>query len=202
MRCSGQLRDGPAVVRQVRASLRKPTALTASAPRRQVAPRRGVHQDQRYPALPVAGGRPGRQRARRAGPATPKCCVGQVILTPAAQGCRVCAAGAVTDNLGSYGVAHRKMLSSVEHRESKYLNNRAENSHQPTARAGDERFTSAGHAQRFLSAFSGISPYSGPAATGSQHWNGVPRYPTASRSGRKSPRQMPPPESELPEGGP
>jgi putative transposase len=49
----------------------------------------------------------------------------------------------------------------VEHRRSKYLNNRAENSHQPT-RAREramKRFTSAGHAQRFLSAFSGISPH-------------------------------------------
>jgi hypothetical protein len=37
----------------------------------------------------------------------------------------------------------------------------AENSHQPT-RAREramKRFTSAGHAQRFLSAFSGISPH-------------------------------------------
>ena len=30
------------------------------------------------------------------------------------------------------GVAHREMLSSAERRRSKYLNNRAENSHQPT----------------------------------------------------------------------
>jgi putative transposase len=38
----------------------------------------------------------------------------------------------VTDKLASYQVAHREMLASVEHRRSKYLNNRAENSHQPT----------------------------------------------------------------------
>ena len=40
----------------------------------------------------------------------------------------------VTDKLTSYSVAHREMLASVEHRRSKYLylNNRAENSHQPT----------------------------------------------------------------------
>jgi putative transposase len=30
----------------------------------------------------------------------------------------------VTDKLGSYQVAHREMLSSAEHRRSKYLNNR------------------------------------------------------------------------------
>jgi hypothetical protein len=41
----------------------------------------------------------------------------------------------VTDKLASYPVAHRRLMHSVEHRRSKYLNNRAENSHQPT-RAG------------------------------------------------------------------
>jgi putative transposase len=33
----------------------------------------------------------------------------------------------VTDKLASYGVAHRRLMRSVEHRRSKYLNNRAEN---------------------------------------------------------------------------
>ena len=37
----------------------------------------------------------------------------------------------VTDKLSSYQVAHREPMSSVEHRRSRYLNNRAENSHQP-----------------------------------------------------------------------
>jgi putative transposase len=70
----------------------------------------------------------------------------------------------VTDKLGSYGVAHRRLMRSVEHRRSKYLNNRAENSHQPT-RAREramKRFRSAGGAQRFLSAFSAISPHFRP----------------------------------------
>src|SRR5499433_2908713 len=34
----------------------------------------------------------------------------------------------VTDKLASYQVAHRELMSSVEHRRSRYLNNRAENS--------------------------------------------------------------------------
>jgi transposase-like protein len=38
----------------------------------------------------------------------------------------------VTDKLTSYGVAHRRLIPGVEHRRSKCLNNRAENSHQPT----------------------------------------------------------------------
>jgi len=70
----------------------------------------------------------------------------------------------ITDKLGSYGVAHRRLTPGVEHRNSKYLNNRAENSHQPTRQRerAMKRFTSPGHAQRFLSAFSGISPHFRP----------------------------------------
>lgn len=70
----------------------------------------------------------------------------------------------ITDKLPSYQVAHRELMGSVEHRRSKYLNNRAENSHQPTRQRerAMKRFTSPGHAQRFLSAFSGISPHFRP----------------------------------------
>lgn len=59
----------------------------------------------------------------------------------------------VTDKLGSYGAAKREILPSVEHRQSRYLNNRCEVSHQPTRRRGRhmKRFKSAGHAQQFLS---------------------------------------------------
>jgi IS1 family transposase len=38
----------------------------------------------------------------------------------------------VTDKLRSYGAAHRTVMPSVEHRSHKGMNNRAENSHQPT----------------------------------------------------------------------
>jgi len=70
----------------------------------------------------------------------------------------------VTDKLASYGVAHRELMASVTHRQSKYLNNRAENSHQPTRQRerAMKRFKSARHAQRFLSAFSGISAHFRP----------------------------------------
>ena len=69
----------------------------------------------------------------------------------------------VTDKLASYGPAHRVVMPSVQHRQSTYLN-RAENSHQPTRQRerAMKRFTSPGHAQRFLSAFSGISPHFRP----------------------------------------
>jgi putative transposase len=58
----------------------------------------------------------------------------------------------VTDKLGSYGVAKRALMPDVEHRKSRYLNNRAENSHRPTRRRERQmqRFKSARQAQRFL----------------------------------------------------
>ena len=60
----------------------------------------------------------------------------------------------VTDGLRSYGVAQREVLPRVRHRTSRYLNNRAENSHRPTRRRERQmqRFKSPGQAQRFLSA--------------------------------------------------
>ena len=61
----------------------------------------------------------------------------------------------ITDKLASYGAARREVLPGVEHRQHKRLNNRAENSHQPTRQRERtmRRFKSAGQAQRFLSAF-------------------------------------------------
>ena len=64
----------------------------------------------------------------------------------------------ITDKLRSYGAAKREILPGVEHRQSRYLNNRCENSHRPT-RQRERRmqgFKSSGHAQRFLSAFGPI----------------------------------------------
>jgi putative transposase len=70
----------------------------------------------------------------------------------------------VTDRLRSYGAAHREVMPSVEHHSHKGLNNRAENSHQPTRQRerAMKGFRSVGGAQRFLSAFSGISPHFRP----------------------------------------
>ncbi len=65
----------------------------------------------------------------------------------------------VTDKLASYGAAKREAMPSVEHRMHKGLNNRAENSHQPTRRRERQMkgFKSPGQAQRFLSAHDGIN---------------------------------------------
>ena len=67
----------------------------------------------------------------------------------------------VTDKLKSYGAATREILPGVEHRQHRYLNNRAENSHQPT-RQRERRmqgFKSPGQAQRFLSASGPIAQH-------------------------------------------
>jgi len=58
----------------------------------------------------------------------------------------------ITDKLKSYSAAKREILPGVESRQHRYLNNRAENSHQPTRQRERrlQRFKSPGHAQRFL----------------------------------------------------
>src|SRR5258706_13261502 len=70
----------------------------------------------------------------------------------------------LTDKLQSYGAAKREILPGVAHRQSRYLNNRCENSHRPT-RQRERRmqgFKSAGHAQRFLSAYGLIAQHFRP----------------------------------------
>src|SRR5690242_1770412 len=65
----------------------------------------------------------------------------------------------ITDQLASYGAAKREVMPGIEHRQHKGLNNRAENSHQPTRRRERQmkQFKSAGQAQRFLSAHDQIN---------------------------------------------
>jgi putative transposase len=70
----------------------------------------------------------------------------------------------ITDQLKSYGAAKREILPSVEHRQHRYPNNRAENSHQPT-RQRERRmqgFKSAGHAQQFLAVYGPIAQHFRP----------------------------------------
>jgi putative transposase len=70
----------------------------------------------------------------------------------------------ITDQLKSYGAALRGSLPSVEHRQHRSLNNRAENSHQPTRQRERrmQRFKSAGHAQPFLAAYGTITSHFRP----------------------------------------
>jgi putative transposase len=66
----------------------------------------------------------------------------------------------VTDKLRSYGSAKKVVLPRVAHRRSRYLNNRAENSHQPTRQRERrrKRFKSAESAHRFLNSRGSLSP--------------------------------------------
>ncbi len=80
----------------------------------------------------------------------------------------------VTDKLKSYEAANKQVMPSVEHRQHKGLNNRAENSHQPTRvrERRMRRFKSPGQAQRFLSAFDPIRGHFHPK----QHQLSATRY--------------------------
>jgi putative transposase len=70
----------------------------------------------------------------------------------------------ITDRLKSYGAALRELLPSVEHRQHRYLNNRAENSHQPTRQRERrmQRCKSSGHAQRFRAAYGPMASHFRP----------------------------------------
>ncbi len=70
----------------------------------------------------------------------------RLLRKPLKRQCRAPRA-VVTDKLASYGAAKRQVMPSVEHRKHKRLNNRAENSHQPTRRRERQmkRFKSTGH---------------------------------------------------------
>ncbi len=80
------------------------------------------------------------------------------------KGCQYVPRVIITDKLASYGAAKREILPGVEHRQHKRLNNRAENSHQPTRQRERtmRRFKSASQAQRFLSAFGPIQGHFRP----------------------------------------
>jgi putative transposase len=127
---------------------------------RQVAPRRGLHQDQRGAALPVAGRRQGRNvldilvQSKRDAKAAKR------FLAKLMNKQRRVPRVLVTDKLRSYGVAHRELMRSIEHRSHKGLNNQAENSHQPTRQRerAMKYFRSPRAAQKFVAVFSQISP--------------------------------------------
>src|ERR687893_432806 len=80
------------------------------------------------------------------------------------KGCQYVPRVIITDKLKSYGAAKREIFPGVEHRQSRSLNNRCENSHRPT-RQRERRmqgFKSSGHAQRCLSAYGPISQHFRP----------------------------------------
>ena len=70
----------------------------------------------------------------------------------------------IADKLARYGAAKREVLPSVEHRQHKRRNNRAEHSHQPTRERERRmrRLKSPGRARRFLAAYGPISSFFRP----------------------------------------
>jgi putative transposase len=64
----------------------------------------------------------------------------------------------ITDKFRSYGAAKRQVMSQVEHRSHKSLNNRAENSHVPLRKRerAMQGFRSPGGLQQFVSIFSAL----------------------------------------------
>jgi putative transposase len=64
----------------------------------------------------------------------------------------------VTDKLRSYGVAHRKLIPDAIHDNTRYANNRAEQSHESTRvrERGMRKFKSTRQAQRFLGAHAAV----------------------------------------------
>ena len=70
----------------------------------------------------------------------------------------------ITEKLKSDGAAKWEILPGVEHRQSRYLNNRCEHSHRPTRQRAYrmQGFKSPGHAQRFLSAYGPIAQHFRP----------------------------------------
>jgi putative transposase len=80
----------------------------------------------------------------------------------------------MTEKLKSYGAAKREILPGVAHRQSRYLNTRCEHSHRPT-RQREYRMQgckSAGHAQRFLSAYGPMAQHFRPR----RHRLSAPEY--------------------------
>src|SRR3954452_21708767 len=63
--------------------------------------------------------------------------------------------------LRSHDAAKRRVLPHVIHRQSRYLNNRAENSHQPTRQRERrmKRFKTPQYAQRFLSVLDPVATH-------------------------------------------
>jgi putative transposase len=80
----------------------------------------------------------------------------------------------ITHKLRSYAAAKRVVMPSVPHRQHRYLNNRAENSHQPTRQRERrmKRFKSPEHAQRFLEVQGVMAAYFRPK----RHLLNAPAY--------------------------
>jgi hypothetical protein len=105
----------------------------------------------------------------------------------------------ITDKLASYGAAKREVMPGIEHRQHKRLNNRAENSHQPTRRRERQmkQFKSAGQLPGWLLAAGFDDEPNRPAifcrgTAASEYQRGTAALPDLSRSfGPSHPQHLP-----------
>ena len=186
------------LVCQVRAGLRQPAAPAAPPPRRQVAPRRGLREDQRHTGyLWRAVDQHGNVldvlvQSRRNAKAAKR------FFRKLLKGLRYVPRVLVTDKLASYGVAHRvaDAVGGTPAIEVSEQSGRELASADPATRTGDEtlqinpaRATVPVGVQRHLAALPA------PSASARRAEYRL-RWPTASRSGTRSPGR-PPPEGEL-----
>ena len=110
------------------------------------------------------GPRPARQRLGRVGAVAAKRRAAKRFFRKLLKGLRYVPRVLVTDKLASSGLLTASSWGRSATGSARYLNNRAENSHQPTRQRerAMKRFKSVRHAQRFLSAFRGISAHFRP----------------------------------------
>ena len=147
------------MVSEVRLALCGAAEKEASAHWIKVAPGRSLHQDEWRPTLFMASRGSKRSGHRYFGSAKERSLGSASLLSQAA----ACGKGTprviITDKLRSYAAARKLIMPDIEHRQSRYLNNRAENSHQPTRirERQMKRFKSSEQAQRFLSLFESIN---------------------------------------------
>jgi putative transposase len=116
-------------------------------------PINGARSDLWRAGAPDDNGRDILGQSRRKKPAAKKCCKKR------RQGWRYGPRVRITDQRKSSAAAKREVLPGVEHRPSRSLNNRCENSHRPTRERARrlQRWKSPGHAQRFLAAYGPIA---------------------------------------------
>src|ERR1700730_12066933 len=147
------------MVPQVRLRLRCPAEKEASSVRSEVAPGRSLHQDEWDSALLVAGRGPERSGHRYLGAAAPGPLGSFAFLSQVTPCGRESTARHHHQQATELCCSTELILPDVEHRQSRYLNNRAENSHQPTRMRERQmkRFQSPEHAQRFLCVFESIN---------------------------------------------
>jgi putative transposase len=95
----------------------------------------------------------------------------------------------ITDKLKRYSAAKREIMPGVEHRQHKGLNNRAENSHQPTRRRERimKRFKSPRQVQQFLSTHDQIANVSPAVSTKRPPRSSIPLATKPSPTGPRLP---------------